>query len=113
MGRAYVAFVRSHPGLFSLMFRNERLDDTRPALREAILGARQALRRSSLPVPPGKAFSPLQMAAQSTARRSLVHGFSLLMLEGRLADIVRSLPAGDDEDSLLDAVLQETLIGVA
>jgi AcrR family transcriptional regulator len=108
MGRAYVAFAKSQPGLFSLMFRNERLDDTRPALRDAILGARQALRQSA----PSAAATPLRTAAQGTARWSLVHGFSLLMLEGRLGDIIGSLPAGEDEDSLLDAVLQETLIGL-
>src|SRR5579875_3424668 len=28
MGRAYVAFARAHPGLFTLMFRSERLDNT-------------------------------------------------------------------------------------
>src|ERR1700749_4417332 len=35
MGRAYVGFARAHPSLFLLMFRSERLDMSRPALREA------------------------------------------------------------------------------
>ena len=42
MGRAYVGFARAHPGLFILMFRGERLDMTRQALREAIEAARAA-----------------------------------------------------------------------
>src|SRR6202008_577822 len=44
MGAAYVGFARQHPGLFSLMFRSERLDSARPALRDAIDEARKALR---------------------------------------------------------------------
>ena len=35
IGRGYVTFARSHPDLFLLMFRSERLDFTRPALRSA------------------------------------------------------------------------------
>jgi hypothetical protein len=35
MGRGYVTFARTHPDLFLLMFRSERLDFTRPALRSA------------------------------------------------------------------------------
>jgi AcrR family transcriptional regulator len=33
IGRGYVTFARTHPDLFLLMFRSERLDFTRPALR--------------------------------------------------------------------------------
>ena len=36
IGRGYVAFARAHPGLFLLMFRSERLDMSRPALRAAV-----------------------------------------------------------------------------
>jgi len=32
IGRGYVSFARTHPDLFLLMFRSERLDFTRPAL---------------------------------------------------------------------------------
>src|SRR5436309_16131655 len=35
IGRGYVTFARTHPDLFLLMFRSERLDFTRPALRSA------------------------------------------------------------------------------
>src|ERR1700737_3770146 len=35
IGRGYVSFARTHPDLFLLMFRSERLDFTRPALRSA------------------------------------------------------------------------------
>ena len=33
--KAYVAYAQAHPGMYSLMFRNERLDMTRPSLHEA------------------------------------------------------------------------------
>src|SRR3982074_3784855 len=32
---AYVAYAQAHPGMYGLMFRTERLDKTRPALRDA------------------------------------------------------------------------------
>src|SRR5215831_15486251 len=35
IGRGYVSFARTHPDLFLLMFRSERLDFTRPALQSA------------------------------------------------------------------------------
>src|SRR5262245_30568894 len=33
--KAYVAFAQAHPGLYGLMFRTEKLDMSRPSLREA------------------------------------------------------------------------------
>ena len=36
MGGAYVGFAKAHPGMFVLMFRSERLDLSRPALRAAV-----------------------------------------------------------------------------
>ena len=36
IGHGYVAFARSFPSLFLLMFRGERLDPSRPALRAAV-----------------------------------------------------------------------------
>ncbi len=33
--KAYVSYARAHPGMYGLMFRTERLDMTRPSLREA------------------------------------------------------------------------------
>ncbi|MBB5573902.1 hypothetical protein GGD50_002524 [Rhizobium paranaense] len=49
--------------------------------------------------------SPLKMAAQATALWSLVHGFAMLRLEGRLNGMIRSLPGDETADGLLDAVL--------
>jgi AcrR family transcriptional regulator len=106
MGQAYVTFARAYPGLFLLMFRSERLDTGRPALREAIDAAALALRSAS--VGPSDAPSPLHRAAHAAARWSLVHGFAMLLLDGRLGGIIGSLPPGEGADDLLEAVLAVT-----
>jgi hypothetical protein len=38
-----------------------------------------------------------------------VHGFTTLLLDGRLQDILRRLPAGTKVDQLLDAMLRSTV----
>lgn len=108
MGIAYVRFARSHPGLFVLMFRHEKLDPTRAALREAIDAARQALRTAAERFAGDAAAPPLRQVAQAVALWSLVHGFAMLLLDGRLSGLIGSLPAGEDADALLDAVLSTT-----
>jgi AcrR family transcriptional regulator len=107
IGRAYVTFARQNPGLFLLMFRSERLDFSRPALRSAAdaafgvlaraVGAQQE-RHSDAPL-------PLSQAADITAAWSLVHGFALLMLDGRLKPLIARMPEGNDEMTLLGAIL--------
>jgi AcrR family transcriptional regulator len=111
MGRAYVGFAKSHPGLFTLMFRSERLDPERPALRDGIDAARRALRAAAYARAPVKPLPPLQRAAQAAALWSLVHGFATLLLDGRLEGMIRSLPGAEDADSLLDAVLATVRVG--
>jgi hypothetical protein len=36
---------------------------------------------------------------------SLVHGFTMLLLDGRLSDILRRMPEGTDVETLLGAML--------
>lgn len=101
MGRAYVAFARAHTGLFLLMFRGERLDMERPALRDAVGAARQALAKA---VAARAGDEPAQGVAEATALWSLVHGFSMLLVDGRLRSILERIPRGD-ADALLEATL--------
>ncbi len=108
MGRAYVGFARRHPHLFALMYRSERLDPERPALHAALVRARSTLRSAATGAEAPA--SPLLGAASAAARWSLVHGFAMLLIDGRLADIIGSLPAGEDADSLLEAVLEMTTV---
>ena len=110
MGRAYVGFARAHPGLFILMFRGERLDMTRPALREAIEAARAALRNAAMSSASVTPQTPLLTAARATASWALVHGFAMLLLDGRLQNTIASLPGDGGADVLLEAVLDVTQV---
>lgn len=107
MGRAYVAFAVAQPGLFVLMFRGERLDMTRASLQEAVEDTRRALRAATVSV--ASDVSPLELAARATASWSLVHGFAMLLLDGRLRHTLAMLPQ-EGADALLEAVLDVTRI---
>jgi AcrR family transcriptional regulator len=110
--KAYVAFAREHPGMYGLMFRTERLDMTRPSLHEAahaafagLAGAIGASRHEHIAA---EALS-LDQAAAIARAWSLVHGFTMLLLDGRLTDMLRRLPEGTDAETLLDAMLRSTV----
>jgi hypothetical protein len=96
MGRAYVGFARKYPGLFALMYRSERLDAGRPALRDAIAEAQNALRAAASAHAPEKPFTALPLTAQSTALWGLVHGFAMLLIDGRLNFTSPPTPTGAD-----------------
>jgi AcrR family transcriptional regulator len=105
---AYVAYAQAHPGMYGLMFRTERLDMTRPALCDAanasfagLAGAIGASRHEHISA---SALSLEQGAAIARAW-SLIHGFTMLLLDGRLADVLRRMPAGTDIETLLGAML--------
>ena len=93
--KAYVAYAQAHPGLYALMFRNERLDMKRPSLHEAasaaFAGFARAIAASRQEQISADALS-LDQAAAIARAWSLVHGFTTLLLDGRLADILRRLP---------------------
>ena len=111
--KAYVAYARAHPGMYGLMFRTERLDMTRPSLHEAanasfagLAGSIGASRHEQIAA---EALS-LDQAAAIARAWSLVHGFTMLLLDGRLSDILHRLPEGTDAETLLDAMLR-TMVG--
>jgi AcrR family transcriptional regulator len=106
---AYVGFARAHPGMYGLMFRTERLDMKRPALHEAanaafagLAGAVGASRHEHIE----EEAPSLDQAAAIVRAWSLLHGFTTLLLNGRLSDILRRIPAGNDAETLLDAMLK-------
>lgn len=105
---AYVAFARENPCMFQLMFRGERLDHDRPALRAAsdnaflMLAGIVAERRHEDVVPD---HLTLVQAADIARIWSMVHGFAMLYLDGRLKAIIDGLPPGTTEESLLAAML--------
>lgn len=99
LGTAYVHFARDHPNLFLLMFRGERLDQSRPALHEASAAASAVLRET---VSGGRPTGGAEGAGigDALAAWCLVHGFAMLMIDGRL-------PRERSADELLDAVLSQ------
>ena len=110
--RAYMAYARANPGMYGLMFRTERLDYSRPALHEAaeasfagLSGAIAASRQEQIV---DGALS-LDQAAAIARAWSLVHGFTTLLLDGRLTDILQRAPAGTSADALLDAMLKTSI----
>ena len=110
--KAYVAYAQAHPGMYGLMFRAERLDYSRPALNEAseasfaaLTGAVAAERHEQI----SERALTLDQAAAIARNWSLIHGFTTLLLDCRLAHILEQLPAGTTADMLLDAMLKLTV----
>jgi len=106
MGEAYVAFARNHPSMFLLMFRSERLDVERPALRDAMDEAFELLMRG-VSDRRGVQMQPasLGILAEIVRAWSMVHGFAMLMIDHRLEPVLQVLPAGTNEHDLLHAML--------
>ncbi|WGD55626.1 WHG domain-containing protein [Bradyrhizobium sp. CB1650] len=110
--KAYVAYAQAHPGMYGLMFRTERLDYSRPSLHEAaeasfagLANAIGAMRQEQIS---GHALTLDQGAAIARAW-SMVHGFTTLLLDGRLKDILERLPKGTTVEGLLEAMLKSTV----
>lgn len=109
---AYLSFARTWPGMFTLMFRTERLDMSRPALRDAADASFARLAASVGALGRGDAAAgslALGQAAQIARAWSLVHGFSMLLLDGRLNDMLRRLPAGTTPEMLFVEMLTSGL----
>ena len=107
IGHAYVDFAEAFPGLFLLMFRSERLDLSRPRLKDAMDRAFEVLQRSvtHAEIEPS-ASSPIKMAAKVTRAWAVAHGLAMLQLDHRLARIVSVLPTGTSPHDLVAAVLE-------
>ncbi len=104
MGEAYVAFAHANPALFRLMFRSERLDPARPALAEALVRAGDLLTQAAGGFVAGQGQPTLPQVAAAVRAWSMVHGFAMLLLDGRL-DAMLSRQNGLDAQALLRAVL--------
>ena len=111
IGRGYVSFARTHSDLFLLMFRSERLDFSRPALRSAADAALEVLAGTVRAVrdEPMQATLTLPQAAQMVVAWSLVHGFAMLLLDNRLKQLIAKLPDSVDEMAFLPAILSAAL----
>jgi hypothetical protein len=111
--KAYIAYAQAHPGMYGLMFRTERpLDYSRPSLHEASAASFAGLAGSagvSRQGPLAEAALSLDQAAVIARAWSLVHGFTMLLLDGRLEHILQQLPKGTTMEMLLDAMLKITV----
>jgi AcrR family transcriptional regulator len=110
--KAYIAYAQAHPGVYGLMFRTERLDMSRPSLKQAasaafagLAGAIGASRHEQI----SEQALSLDQAAAIVRAWSLVHGFTMLLLDDRLSDVLRRSPKGTDVETLLDAMLKMTV----
>lgn len=107
--RAYVAYAQAHPGMYGLMFRSERLDHSRPSLHEASEASFAGLTRgvgASRHEQISKEQLTLDQAAAIASAWSLVHGFTMLLLDGRLKTILDRAPEGTSVETLLTAMLR-------
>ncbi|WFU43857.1 TetR/AcrR family transcriptional regulator [Bradyrhizobium sp. CB82] len=112
--KAYVAYAQAHPGMYGIMFRTERLDYSRPSLHEAaeasfagLANAIGAMRQEQI----SRDTMTLDQAAAIARAWSMVHGFTMLLLDGRLVDILERLPKGTTAELLLEAILKSTVTG--
>ena len=107
--KAYVAYAQAHPGMYGVMFRSARLDYSRPSLHEASEASFAGLTRgvgASRQEQISQETLSLDQAAAIARAWSLVHGFTTLLLDGRLTSILERLPEGTTADKLLDAMLR-------
>jgi AcrR family transcriptional regulator len=111
--KAYVGYAQAHPGMYGLMFRTERLDMKRPSLHKAanaafagLAGAVGASRHEQI----SEQALSLDQAAAIVRAWSLLHGFTMLLLDDRLSDVLRRIPKGTDVETLLEAMLRSTVI---
>lgn len=106
---AYLDFARAYPAMYQLMFRAERLDMSNPVLKEAanasFAGLVQAVGEGRGEAVASEALT-LAQAADAARAWSVMHGFSTLLLDGRLSDILDRLPAGNTVEQLLDVMLR-------
>ncbi|MBI5261748.1 MAG: WHG domain-containing protein [Bradyrhizobium sp.] len=111
--KAYVAYAQAHPGMYGLMFRSERLDYSRPTLHEAaetcFAGLANAVGAMRGQEHTGAEALSLDHAAAIARAWSLLHGFTTLLLDGRIKDILNRLPEGTTAEVLLEGMLKTTL----
>ncbi|HLJ72826.1 MAG TPA: TetR/AcrR family transcriptional regulator [Roseiarcus sp.] len=105
IGRGYVAFAKAHPGLFLMMFRSERLDMSRPALRAAARASQDVLASALGESGAGGGRLTLEAAGRLARAWSLVHGFSILLIDGRWKPLLARLPEGSTAEDLLEAAI--------
>lgn len=104
MGRAYVDFAMSNPGIFRLMWRKNLLDMDVAGHVAAGRRAFDALDRAVRPDGPSAASPSDAVLGPSVACWSLVHGFAMLALDGAFS---KQGGGAGDLPALLEAALAQ------
>jgi AcrR family transcriptional regulator len=103
-GRAYVLFALANPGLYRLMMTTRSSTDQYEMDSSAMGSAMQLLKNCVAEVLPPDA-SPLEHKVMALHAWSLVHGISMLMLDGLVA------PDGEVIDALVSMPMSNMLRG--
>jgi hypothetical protein len=90
------------------MFRSERLDFTRPALRSAAEAALDMLAGTGGRDEPMRATLTLPQAAQMVVAWSLVHGFAMLLFDDGYAHITSAEKASSVPGRMQTAVVESS-----
>ncbi len=105
IGLAYVAFAQQEPNLYRLMFGGRVLPQgVHPRLDEAGKNAFQVLEDTIASASERGYLKPMPLALMTATAWSLVHGLSLLTIDGHL-------PAADTESHLAEGVTSLLLDG--
>lgn len=97
-GQGYIKFARDNPALFKLLFSGEKHDFSNERLAASAQGAFSKLSNSTNVAPAGKFTA--DEAAFMAARWSMVHGYAMLMIDGRLDKIIENVGEGVSEEEL-------------
>ncbi|MDB5613444.1 MAG: putative transcriptional regulator, TetR family [Devosia sp.] len=106
LSRGYVAFARSSPGLFRLMFRSEQLDWSNPVLSAAGGATFTMLLPPSSGDGTDKASPTLSLLGNAMAHWSMVHGLATLLIDGRLSAVANEMSRGLSVEDLVKEILR-------
>lgn len=106
LGREYVRFAIEQPALFSVMFRGERHDMSRPSLRQAAGELIDMLAAASNPDGSADTVLAADQATSVILAWSQVHGLASLLIDGKLEGLARRLPAEITLDVLIERILR-------
>lgn len=111
IGRAYVERAVAAPALFRLMFHSDRCDRASPRLAAAGAEAYGVL-DAAVAALPGHGGAPQGRYPDVTFAWSVVHGFAVLCIEGRLAGADPRFGGPGAWRAQLDALMPRILRGV-
>ncbi len=102
LGRAYVRFALAHPGLYRLMFTHHRQSEK--SLSGGPEGSAARLLREQVALALGPAATEQKIAVTALRAWSLVHGLSMLMLDGQIDQVTG--------EAMIDTIVSVEAVGL-